>query len=64
MAGDRADAGRAGAADTLIPEPHARTYAAEIPGATYREIEQAAHMVMVERPDALATAIVEFAPPP
>ena len=29
-----------GAADTLIPEPHARTYAAEIPGATYREIER------------------------
>ena len=53
-----------GAADTLIPEPHARTYAAEIPGSTYREIEEAAHMVMIERPDALAAAIAEFAPPP
>jgi pimeloyl-ACP methyl ester carboxylesterase len=47
--------------DTLIPEAHARTYAAEIPGATYREIEEAAHMVMIERPAALADAITEFA---
>ena len=44
--------GRA-AQDTLIPEAHARTCAAEIPGATYQEIG-AAHMVMIERPDALA----------
>jgi pimeloyl-ACP methyl ester carboxylesterase len=50
-----------GAHDTLIPEAHARTYAAEIPGAAYQEIAEAAHMVMIERPDALAGAIAEFA---
>ena len=53
-----------GAADTLIPEAHARTYAAEIPGATYQEIGEAAHMVMIERPDVLASAIAEFASSP
>jgi pimeloyl-ACP methyl ester carboxylesterase len=53
-----------GVADTLIPEAHARTYAAEIPGARYQEIGQAAHMVMIERPDALASAIAEFASAP
>jgi pimeloyl-ACP methyl ester carboxylesterase len=45
--------------DTLIPEAHARTYAAEIPGAMYVEIDRAAHMVMIERPDALAAMITE-----
>jgi pimeloyl-ACP methyl ester carboxylesterase len=53
-----------GADDTLIPEAHARTYAAEIPGARYQEIGQAAHMVTIERPDALASAIAEFASAP
>ena len=41
LADHGADVGRAGAADTLIPEAHARTYAAEIPGATYQEIGDA-----------------------
>jgi pimeloyl-ACP methyl ester carboxylesterase len=53
-----------GAHDTLIPEQHARTYAAEIPGARYQEIGDAAHMVMIERPEALAGAIAEFAATP
>jgi pimeloyl-ACP methyl ester carboxylesterase len=53
-----------GAHDTLIPEAHARTYVAEIPGATYQEIGDAAHMVMIERPDALASAIAEFVSSP
>jgi pimeloyl-ACP methyl ester carboxylesterase len=49
--------------DTLIPEPHARAYAEEIPDATYCEIERAAHMIMIERPDALADAISAFTAP-
>ena len=49
--------------DTLIPEAHARAYAAEIPDATYVEIERAAHMVMIERPEAVADAIAAFAAP-
>ena len=50
-------------ADTLIPEAHARAYAEEIPDATYFEIERAAHMVMIERPEAMAEAIAGFAAP-
>ena len=50
-----------GAADTLIPEAHARAYADEIPDATYVEVDRAAHMVMIERPDAVAEAIADFA---
>ena len=46
--------------DTLIPAAHARAYADEIPGASYVEIDHAAHMVMIERPEALADAICSF----
>jgi pimeloyl-ACP methyl ester carboxylesterase len=46
--------------DTLIPEAHARTYAAEIPGARYVEVEEAAHMVVIECPEVLAGVIREF----
>jgi pimeloyl-ACP methyl ester carboxylesterase len=49
--------------DTLIPEEHARAYAAEIPGATYREIDDAAHLVMIEQPAALASIVTEFVAP-
>ena len=49
--------------DTLIPEEHARAYAAEIPGATYREIDDAAHLVMIEQPAALAGMVTEFVAP-
>jgi pimeloyl-ACP methyl ester carboxylesterase len=49
-----------GAGDTLIPEEHPRAYAAEIPGAQYRQIEEVAHMVMIERPEALVDVIREF----
>jgi pimeloyl-ACP methyl ester carboxylesterase len=47
--------------DTLIPAEHARTYAADIDGAVLVEIDRAAHLVMIERPDALAEAIGNFA---
>jgi pimeloyl-ACP methyl ester carboxylesterase len=43
--------------DTLIPAAHAQAYAEEIPGATLVEIPQAAHMVVIERPDAVVEAI-------
>ncbi len=46
--------------DTLIPEAHARRYVAEIRGARYTEIADAAHLVAIERPDALAAVIVRF----
>ena len=38
-------------------------YADEIPDATYVEIERAADMVMIERPEAVADAIAAFAAP-
>lgn len=47
--------------DTLIPAAHARAYAAEIRGAELVEIDEAAHLVMIERPDALVEAIARFA---
>jgi pimeloyl-ACP methyl ester carboxylesterase len=50
-------------ADTLIPQAHALAYADEIPDATYVELDRAAHMVMIERPEAVADAIVGFAAP-
>jgi pimeloyl-ACP methyl ester carboxylesterase len=46
--------------DTLIPEAHARAYVAEIPRARLVEIEEAAHMVVIERPDVLADVIRVF----
>ena len=49
-----------GAGDTLIPEPHARAYAAEIPGAQYRQIEEVGHMMMIEGPQVLTDVIREF----
>jgi len=48
------------ASDTLIPEVHARRYVAEIRGARYAEIADAAHLVAIERPQALAEVIVRF----
>jgi pimeloyl-ACP methyl ester carboxylesterase len=46
--------------DTLIPAPHAETYAREIPGARLVEIPDAAHMVVLERPKELAAIVHEF----
>jgi pimeloyl-ACP methyl ester carboxylesterase len=46
--------------DTLIPAAHAETYAAEIPGAELVEIDEAAHLVVIERPDAVVDAIVTW----
>lgn len=46
--------------DTLIPEAHPRRYAELIPGARYVEIENAAHMATVERPDEVASLVEEF----
>jgi pimeloyl-ACP methyl ester carboxylesterase len=46
--------------DGLIPAPHAETYAAEIAGARYVIMPDAAHMVVLEKPAELANMIGEF----
>jgi pimeloyl-ACP methyl ester carboxylesterase len=48
------------AGDTLIPAAHAEAYAEGIPGATLVEVEHAAHMVVIERPDAVVAAITSW----
>lgn len=49
-----------GAHDTLIPAAHAKAYADEIPGASYVEVEDGAHMVTIERPERIAAMVNEF----
>ena len=49
-----------GAKDTLIPAPHADTYAREIAGAKYVEIPNAAHLISVERPLQLVAVVNDF----
>jgi pimeloyl-ACP methyl ester carboxylesterase len=51
------------AGDTLIPAAHAEAYAEGTPGATLVEIERAAHMVVIERPDAVVEAITSWSAP-
>jgi pimeloyl-ACP methyl ester carboxylesterase len=51
------------AGDTLIPAAHAEAYAEGIPDATLVQIERAAHMVVIERPDAVVEAITSWVSP-
>jgi 3-oxoadipate enol-lactonase len=63
----RADAGRitartlviSGAQDPSIPPEHQRAQAAAIPGARLAVVDPAAHLVAVERPDAVARLVLE-----
>lgn len=50
----------AGAQDGLVPLAHAEVYAAEIPGATLEVIPEAAHWLVLERPDELAAIAGDF----
>lgn len=49
-----------GAQDTLVPRAHAEAYASAIPGTRLVEIEGAAHLLALERPDELARLVVDF----
>jgi pimeloyl-ACP methyl ester carboxylesterase len=49
-----------GARDTLVPAPHAETYAAEIPGARLEIVEGAAHLLPIEKPAELAALVGSF----
>jgi pimeloyl-ACP methyl ester carboxylesterase len=49
-----------GEKDGLIPAAHAETYAGEIAGARYVEIEGVAHMIVLEKPAELARVVGEF----
>ncbi|RYZ15009.1 MAG: alpha/beta fold hydrolase [Alphaproteobacteria bacterium] len=46
--------------DTLIPPDEGREIAAGIDGAKIEEIENAGHMCMIERPEAVTSALVKF----
>jgi pimeloyl-ACP methyl ester carboxylesterase len=46
--------------DTLVPAPHAETYAAEIAGARLVTVPDAAHMVVLEKPAELASTVGAF----
>lgn len=48
-----------GEQDTLIPGPHAETYASEIPGARLVEVDGAAHLLAIEKPAELAALVRE-----
>jgi pimeloyl-ACP methyl ester carboxylesterase len=50
-----------GAQDTLVPAAHADAYVAGIPGARLEVVDGAAHLLAVERPDALAALVRAFA---
>lgn len=52
-----------GAQDTLVPAAHADAYVAGIPGARLEVVDGAAHLLAVERPDALAGLVRSFAGP-
>lgn len=49
-----------GTEDTMTPPKYARYLAEHLPNATLRLVEEAGHMVMVEQPDAVTTALREF----
>lgn len=49
-----------GAADTFLPAEHAQTYAAELPNARLEVIEDAAHLLPLEKPEELAAAVRRF----
>jgi pimeloyl-ACP methyl ester carboxylesterase len=49
-----------GAADRLIPRPHAEAYAELIPGAELVDVEGAGHLALLEKPDEVTTLIEEF----
>jgi pimeloyl-ACP methyl ester carboxylesterase len=49
-----------GAEDTLVPAAHAETFAAEIPGARLETVENAAHLLPIEKPAELAALIAAF----
>ena len=49
-----------GAQDTLIPRPHAAAYAAEIPGARLVDVPDVAHLLAIEKPEALTDLIRDF----
>ena len=59
--GHRADAGRARRARHPHPAAHAEAYAAGIPGARLVDVEGAAHMLSLEKPDELSSLVREFA---
>lgn len=46
-----------GKEDTLVPPQHARTYAEEIPDARLVEVDDAAHLLAIEQPEALASIV-------
>lgn len=50
-----------GAHDTLVPAAHAEAYAAAVTGARLEVVEGAAHLLGVERPEALAALVRDFA---
>jgi 2-hydroxy-6-oxonona-2,4-dienedioate hydrolase len=50
-----------GAQDTLVPAAHAEAYAAAIPGARLVVVDGAAHLLAVERPDALVPLVTDLA---
>lgn len=49
-----------GAQDTLVPRVHAETYASEIPDARLVDVEGAAHLLALERPQELAVLVRDF----
>jgi 3-oxoadipate enol-lactonase len=49
----------AGAQDAALPPEHGERIARAIPGARFEMLDPAAHIPMVERPDAVATLILE-----
>jgi pimeloyl-ACP methyl ester carboxylesterase len=49
-----------GAQDTLVPRAHAEAYASEIGGARLAEVEGAAHLLALEKPEALVALVREF----
>lgn len=49
-----------GARDTLVPRAHAEAYASEIGGARLVEVDDAAHLLAIEKPDVLAGLVRDF----
>jgi pimeloyl-ACP methyl ester carboxylesterase len=49
-----------GAQDTLVPRAHAEACASAIEGARLVEVERAAHLLALERPDELARLVRDF----
>jgi pimeloyl-ACP methyl ester carboxylesterase len=49
-----------GTQDTLVPAAHAEAFASAIPGARLVEVEDAAHLLAIERPHELARLVRDF----